>query len=66
MRASPTLSAATTYGSNTGNAIMLQGGAGLNGWLLESASPTSVSARGSANTGVSQGLRGRAWLNVEL
>jgi hypothetical protein len=65
MRAAPTLAAATGYNSNTGNAIMRQSGANVNGWVLEDASPTGAAVRGS-NESLSQGLAGRGWFAAEL
>jgi hypothetical protein len=65
MRAAPTMVAATAYNSDTGSATMAQSGT-LNGWLMESSAPTAATVRGSANTGLSQGLEGRGWFQSEL
>jgi hypothetical protein len=65
MRAAPSLAAATAYNSDTGSAVMRQGGSFINGWVLESASQTSASVRGS-NTSLSQALEGRGWFSAEL
>ena len=65
MRAPPTLSAATSYNSDTGSAYYYLSGPALNGWVVDSASITAVTVRGNS-TSVSQGLRGRGWFNSEL
>lgn len=65
MRAAPVLAAATAYDTDSGNASMTQGGVTVNGWVLDAASPTSASVRGS-NISLSQGLQGRGWFNSEL
>lgn len=65
MRAPPTLSAATSYNSDTGSAYYYLSGPALNGWVVDAASPTAVTVRGNS-TSVSQGLSGRGWFNSEL
>jgi hypothetical protein len=65
MRAAPTLPKTSTYGSDTGNAGMVQSGSTVSGLRISSSTPTQAIVYGM-NTNLWQTLNGRLHFDAEL